>query len=214
MRYLAIGFMALSICATAALGQATGPLAAGSMMAPPPQAKIETSLGSFTISLDRINAPKAVDNFMAYARARHYDGTIVYRIEPGFVIQMGSFEPGDASRPVGAPIPLETANGLHNTRGTVALARQSDPNSATAEFFVNLADNPDLDAKPGAPPNTTGYTVFGRVSDGMDVVDKIAAVPLGGQGPFPPRATPTTPVLIRKVTITESPSPNPPPFAR
>jgi len=184
------------------------------MMAPPPQAKVETSLGNFTISLDRINAPKAVANFIAYARAHHYDGTIVYRIEPGFVIQMGSFEPGGGSRPVGAPVPLETANGLHNVRGTVALARQSDPNSATAEFFVNLADNPDLDAKAGAPPNTTGYTVFGRVSDGMDVVDKIAAVPLGGQGPFPPRATPLAPVLIRKVTITEQPSPNPPPFAR
>jgi len=214
MQRFAIGLLATSLLVAAALGQAAGPRAGSSMMAPPPQAKIETSLGSFTVSLDRINAPKAVANFIAYARAHHYDGTIVYRIEPGFVIQMGSFEPGGASRPVGAPIPLETANGLHNVRGTVALARQSDPSSATAEFFVNLADNPNLDAKAGAPPNTTGYTVFGRVSDGMDVVDKIAAVPLGGQGPFPPRATPVMPVLIRKVTITEQASPNPPPFAR
>jgi len=213
MQYFGMGLAAASLLGTA-LVQAAAAAPAGSMMAPPPQAKIETTLGTFTISLDRINAPKSVANFVAYAREHHYDGTIVYRIEPGFVIQMGSFEPGGASRPVHAPVPLETANGLHNVRGTVALARQSDPNSATAEFFVNLGDNPDLDAKPGAPPNTTGYTVFGRVSDGMDVVDKIAAVPLGGQGPFPPRATPMTPVLIRKVTITESPPPNPPAFAR
>ena len=113
-----------------------------------------------------------------------------------------------------APVPLESANGLKNMRGSVALARQSDPASATAEFFVNLADNPDLDAKPGAAPNTTGYTVFGRVSGGMDVVDKIAAVPLGGQGPFPPGATPATPVMIRKVTAIEQSPPNPPAFAR
>jgi cyclophilin family peptidyl-prolyl cis-trans isomerase len=190
------------------------PGATTSMATPPPQARVDTSRGSFTIALDPMHAPKAVANFIAYARAGHYDGTVVYRVEPGFVIQMGSFEPNGNARPVHAPVPLETANGLKNVRGSVALARQNDPASATAEFFVNLADNPDLDAKPGATPNTTGYTVFGRVSDGMDVVDRIAAVPLGGEGPFPPGSTPATPVIIKKVTVIQQPAPNPPAFAR
>jgi len=188
--------------------------AIASMATPPPQARVDTSLGSFTIALDPVRAPKAVANFIAYARAGHYDGTIVYRVEPGFVIQMGSFEPNGNARPVHAPVPLETANGLKNVRGSVALARQNAPASATAEFFVNLADNPDLDPRPGAAPDSTGYTVFGRVSDGMDVVDRIAAVPLGGQGPFPPGSTPATPVLIKRVTVIQQPAPNPPAFAR
>jgi cyclophilin family peptidyl-prolyl cis-trans isomerase len=190
------------------------PPAMGIAVAAPPQARIETSLGSFTITLDRSNAPKSVANFIAYAREGHYDGTIIYRVAPGFVIQMGSFEASGTARPTHAPIALESANGLKNVRGTVAMARQADPASATAEFFVNLTDNPDLDPKPDAAANAGGYAVFGRVSGGMDVVDKIAAVPLGGEGPFPPSATPATPVVIRKVTIAETASPNPPPYAK
>ncbi|HEX3652106.1 MAG TPA: peptidylprolyl isomerase [Rhizomicrobium sp.] len=213
MAKIRFGLVATAFLATSAMAQPAAP-GSGSMATPPPQAKVETSLGTFTILLDRINAPKSVANFIAYARERHYDGTTIYRAAPGFVIQMGSFEPGGASRAVHAPIPLETANGLKNVRGSVAMARQNEPASATAEFFVNLADNPDLDAKAGAPPNTTGYTVFGRVRDGMDVVDKIAAVPLGGKGPFPPDSTPATPIVIKKVTILESPAPNPPSFAK
>ena len=209
---IGFGLAAAAFLVTGAMAQTAAP--AGSMATPPPLAKVETSLGTFTILLDRTDAPKSVANFIAYAREDHYDGTIIYRVAPGFVIQMGSFEPNGASRPVHAPIPLETTNGLKNVRGSVAMARQDDPNSATAEFFVNLSDNPDLDAKPGAPANTTGYTVFGRVRDGMDVVDKIAAVPLGGKGPFPPDSTPITPVIIKKVTIIESPAPNPPSFAK
>lgn len=183
-------------------------------VAAPPQAKIETSLGSFTIILDRTNAPKSVANFVAYAREGHYDGTIIYRVAPGFVIQMGSFEAGGTARRTHAPIALESANGSKNVRGSVAMARQNDPASATAEFFVNLTDNPDLDPKMDAAANASGYAVFGRVSEGMEVVDKIAAVPLGGAGPFPPSATPLAPVTIRKVTIAESPAPNPPSFAK
>jgi len=214
-RAISIGLAVAAVLGFAATAPQAGPASgATSMAAPPPLARIETSLGTFTIALDPARAPKAVANFIAYTRAGHYDGTMIYRVEPGFVIQMGSFEPSGASRPVHAPIPLETANGLRNVRGSVALARQSDPASATAEFFVNLADNPPLDPKPGAAPNTTGYTVFGRLSGGMDVVDKIAGVPLGGQGPFPPGSTPATPVLIKKVTVMQAPGPNPPPFAR
>lgn len=213
MLRIGLGLAVAAFFVTAAAAQTVVPTG-GSMATPPPQASVETSLGTFTISLDRINAPRSVSNFIAYAREGHYDGTTIYRVAPGFVIQMGSIEASGVSRPVHAPIPLQTANGLKNVRGSVAMARQGDPDSATAEFFVNLADNPDLDAKPGAPPNTTGYAVFGRVSEGMDVVDKIAAVPVGGKGPFPPASTPAAPVLIKKVTIIESPAPNPPSFAK
>lgn len=214
-RLLPMSLAAVAFGISTAIAQPIPPPGAPTSMAtPPPQARVETSLGTFTIALDPMRAPKAVANFIAYARAGHYDDTIVYRVEPGFVIQMGSFGPNGASRPVHAPVPLETANGLKNVRGSVALARQNDPASATAELFVNLADNPDLDPKPGAAPNTTGYTVFGRVGDGMDVVDKIAAVPRGGHGPFPPGATPATPVIIKKVTVIQQQPPNPPAFAR
>ena len=166
-----------------------------------PQAKIDTDLGTIVIALDRAHAPQSVANFIAYARAGHYDGTTIYRVAPGFVIQMGSYEANGSARAVRAGVPLESASGLKNVRGAVAMARLDDPGSATAEFFVDLADLPDLDPKPGATPNTTGYAVFGRVISGMDVADKIAAVPTGGKGPFPPASTPLTPVLIRKVTV-------------
>jgi peptidyl-prolyl cis-trans isomerase A (cyclophilin A) len=152
-----------------------------------------------------------VANFIAYARAGHYDGTFIYRVAPGFVIQMGSYEPNGTARLLRAPIPLESANGVKNVRGAVAMARLDDPTSATAEFFIDLADLPDLDPKPGAAPNTTGYAVFGHVIAGMDVADRVAAVPTGGRGPFPPAATPLTPVLIKKVTIMESSSRHIPP---
>jgi len=166
-------------------------------------ARIETSGGTITIALDRALAPKAVANFIAYAREGHFDGTMIYRIEPGFVIQMGSYEPSGAARPVHAPISLESANGLTNARGSVAMARADDPASATAEFFIDLSNNANLDASRGAAPNTTGYAVFGHVISGMNVVDKIAATPSGGKGPFPPESTPATPIEIRKVTVSE-----------
>jgi cyclophilin family peptidyl-prolyl cis-trans isomerase len=186
----AVFFAAVLTCAAAAEAQTAAP-----------QARIETSLGTITIALDAARAPKTVANFIAYAREGHFDGTIVYRVEPGFVIQMGSFEAGGRARGVDAPIALETASGLTNVRGSVAMARQTSPASATAEFFIDLADNPNLDPAPAAAPNTTGYAVFGHVTGGMDVVDRIAATPLGGKGPFPPKATPAAPVVIKKVTV-------------
>jgi len=167
-------------------------------------AQIETSLGTITVTLDRAHAPKTVANFVNYAREGHFDGTMIYRVEPGFVIQMGSYEASGISRPVYGPIPLESGNGLNNTRGSVAMARAEDAASATAEFFIDLANNANLDPAPGAAPNTTGYAVFGRVTSGMDVADKIAATPRGGKGPFPPESTPASPIEIRKVTISES----------
>ncbi len=167
-----------------------------------PQAQIATSLGTITIALDRARAPATVANFIRYAREGHFDGTVIYRVVPYFVIQAGSFEASGKERGVREPIPLESGNGLSNKRGAVAMARGDAPQSATAEFFINLEDNAaGLDPKPGAAPNTTGYTVFGQVIAGMEVVDKIAAVSLnGGSGPFPD-AAPKTPVVIEKVTV-------------
>jgi cyclophilin family peptidyl-prolyl cis-trans isomerase len=165
-----------------------------------PSVLIETSMGDISVQLDRAHAPQTVDNFLRYASEGHYDGTLIYRVVPGFVIQAGSFDSATNSRPTHDPIPLEAANGLSNVRGTIAMARETDPNSATAEFFINLADNLRLDHHADDAGNTTGYAVFGRVVSGMDVVDKIAAVPLGDGGPMP-GAWPLEPVTIKKVSL-------------
>ena len=168
------------------------------------EARIETSLGTITIALDRDHAPATVDNFVRYAKGGHFDGTVFYRVVSRFVIQAGSFKAdGSWKRTYLQPIPLES--GLSNVRGAVAMARGDEPASATAEFFIDLRNNgASLDSKPGDAPNKTGYAVFGHVTDGMDVVDKIAAVPLkGGKGPFP-KAAPKTPVVIEKVTVSET----------
>jgi peptidyl-prolyl cis-trans isomerase A (cyclophilin A) len=184
-----------------------GPSFAADPQAPAPataaqRVKFDTSLGSFTITLDAGRAPKTVENFLRYAHEGHFEGTVVYRIEPDFVIQMGSYDSGGGMKATHDPIPLESANGLKNVRGAVSMARSSNPNSATSEFFVDLADNAPLDPMPGARPNTTGYAVFGAVTEGMDTVDKIAASQTGGaHGPFPPASTPFIPVTINKVTV-------------
>src|SRR5579864_3720623 len=174
-----------------------------------PTVAIDTSMGTITVELDRAHAPKTVDNFLRYVSEGHYDGTLVYRIAPGFVIQAGSYDSASNARPVHDPIPLEAGNGLTNKRGTVAMARESDPNSATAEFFINLADNTNLDRQPGDAEGMTGYAVFGRVVSGMDVVDKIAAVPTGAGGPMPGQwpQTPITITHIRAVAATPSAAP-------
>ncbi|HEY0282571.1 MAG TPA: peptidylprolyl isomerase [Rhizomicrobium sp.] len=175
-------------------GRAAAQQAAG------PVAQIDTSLGSITIALDREHAPLTVANFIRYAKGGHFDGTVFYRVVPGFVIQAGSTKADGSAKPTHLrPIPLES--GLSNLRGSVAMARSDEPASATAEFFVNLVDNTRLDPKPEAAPGTTGYAVFGQVTAGMEVVDAIAAVPLGGgKGAFPD-AAPKTPVLIKTVTV-------------
>jgi cyclophilin family peptidyl-prolyl cis-trans isomerase len=171
------------------------------------QAHIKTSLGEIDVALDRAHAPKTVDNFIRYAKGGHFDGTVIYRVVPGFVFQTGSYDKNYNPRPTQAPIALETSRGLTNKRGTLSMARSEDPASATAEFFINLADNDSLDPKPGAAPDTTGYAVFGKVVEGISVVDQIAKVPLnGGKGPFPD-ADPALPVTIEKVTIVNAANP-------
>jgi cyclophilin family peptidyl-prolyl cis-trans isomerase len=172
---------------------------------------VQTSLGTFDVALDPVHAPKATANFLRYVREGHFDGTMIYRVVPGFVLQMGSYEPNGDARPTHDPIPLESANGLLNQRGTLSMARSDDPNSATAEFFINLTDNNSLDPTEGKTPNTTGYAVFGKVVEGMSVIDTIAAVPLNGKmGPFPD-AAPAAPVIITKVTVVGDPVPPPAP---
>ncbi|MBU6298120.1 MAG: peptidylprolyl isomerase [Alphaproteobacteria bacterium] len=173
-----------------------------------PEATLATSMGTIVIALDRDRAPATVANFIRYAKDGHFNGTLFYRVVPGFVLQAGSYDVHGKYRKLRKPIPLESGNGLSNVRGAVAMARDpAKPASATAEFFIDLADNGPrgLDPKPGDAPNTTGYAVFGHVVEGMDVADKIAAVPVGGgKGPFP-EAQPATPVVIETVTIGEPP---------
>jgi cyclophilin family peptidyl-prolyl cis-trans isomerase len=171
-----------------------------------PKVLIETSMGNITLQLDHVHAPVTVDNFLRYVNEGHFDGTVVYRVVPGFVIQAGSWDADVQARATHDPIPLEANNGLHNTRGSIAMARGDDPVSATAEFFIDLADHPELDHRTSDPDNRTGYAVFGQVIAGMDVVDKIAAVPLGDHGPMP-GAAPLDPILIRKVSVLPGPQP-------
>jgi peptidyl-prolyl cis-trans isomerase B (cyclophilin B) len=141
--------------------------------------KLHTNHGTITLELDAEKAPKTVENFVAYVESGHYDNTIFHRVIDGFMIQGGGFEPGMKQKPTRDPVENEATNGLKNERGSVAMARTSAPHSASAQFFINVSDNGFLDY-PGQ--DGWGYCVFGRVTDGMDVVDKIKAVKTGRGG--------------------------------
>lgn len=158
---------------------------------------LATSEGDITIELDRDKAPRTVDNFIQYLRSGHYDGTIFHRVIDNFMIQGGGMQAGMIEKATRAPIPLESRNGLTNLRGTVAMARTMAPDSATAQFFINVRDNPFLDAANARDGN--GYAVFGKVVAGMEVVDRIKAVPTAARGPH--QNVPITPILIRKATL-------------
>jgi len=155
----------------------------------------ETSLGSFTLTLDSDKAPGTVENFLRYVDEGHYNGTVFHRVIDGFMVQGGGFDTSYGKKPVHAPIQNEAFNGLKNNRGTVAMARTGDPHSATAQFFVSVIDNEFLNHK-DKTERGWGYTVFGQVSAGMDVVDKIAKVRTGAMGPFAKDA-PLEPVVIK-----------------
>jgi peptidyl-prolyl cis-trans isomerase A (cyclophilin A) len=159
--------------------------------------KLATSQGDIVVELDREKAPKTVDNFLLYVKAGHYDGTIFHRVIENFMIQGGGMKPDMSEKPTRAPIPLESRSGLSNVRGTLAMARTMDPNSATAQFFINVKDNAFLDQANARDGN--GYAVFGKVVSGMDVVDKIKAVPTGDRGGH--QNVPTTPVIIKKASL-------------
>lgn len=159
--------------------------------------KLATNKGDIRIELNAAKAPKSVANFLQYVKAGHYDGTIFHRVIPTFMVQGGGFTPAMEQKPTLAPIPLESKNGLTNTKGSVAMARTGNPDSATAQFFINTVDNAFLDAANSRDGN--GYAVFGKVVSGMDVVEKIKAVPTGSKGMF--ENVPTEPVIINKATI-------------
>lgn len=187
---------------TPAMQQPTNPPMTG------PQIVISTSMGDITVQLDQVRAPKSVASVVRYVRDRHYNGTVVYRVVKGFLIQMGSWDANVKGRPGHAPSPLEANNGLSNLRGSVALARAAEPDSASADFFINTADNTALDHKPDDSGNTTGYTVFGQVTAGMAVVDKISEVAVGDHGPMPGQA-PVDPVTITKISVVGEPDASP-----
>jgi len=162
-------------------------------------AAIDTSFGTVTLELDDAKAPETVRNFVEYATSGHYDGTIFHRVIDGFMIQGGGFTRDMNQKPTREPIRNEAMNGLKNLRGTIAMARTMVVDSATSQFFINLVDNDFLDFS--APtPQGFGYAVFGRVTDGLEVIDKIAKVPTGMSGPH--QNVPQEAVLIRKVTVT------------
>ena len=142
---------------------------------------LHTNHGDITLELDTENSPATVANFLEYVRAGHYDNTLFHRVIPGFMIQGGGFAPGMQQKPTRAPVANEAANGVKNTRYTVAMGRTSDPHSATAQFFINVADNAFLDYKAPSAQHY-GYCVFGKVAAGTDVVDRITGVPTGRSG--------------------------------
>ena len=182
--------VALALAGLAALAGPAAALAADKV-------RLSTSMGDIVIALDAQKAPKSVANFEQYVKEGHYDGTVFHRVIPNFMIQGGGMTPALREKPTHAPIPLESHNGLHNTVGTVAMARTNDPNSATAQFFINVKDNAFLDA--GRSPDGNGYAVFGKVVSGMDVVDRIRNVPTTTKGPY--EDVPVTPVVINKSTL-------------
>ena len=171
---------------------------AGTVQSPapaPPSARpvvaLETSLGTIKIALDRDKAPVTVENFLQYVRSGHYDGTIFHRVIPNFMVQGGGFDTGMKQKPTKPPIKNEASNGLKNRRATVAMARTNDPDSATSQFFINVKDNTMLDYG----MRNAGYAVFGEVVEGMDIVDRIVAVPTTTRGPH--ADVPRMPVLIK-----------------
>jgi cyclophilin family peptidyl-prolyl cis-trans isomerase len=162
-----------------------------------PVAVISTSLGDITVELFKDKAPVSVDNFLQYASAGFYTGTIFHRVVSRFVIQGGGYLADMTEKPTNPPIQNEATNGLRNTRGTLAMARLRTLRSATSQFYINLSDNSSLDHS-GYSPDDFGYAVFGRVLSGMDVVDKIGAVPVKG-------SVPLEPVTIKGVQIAATP---------
>ncbi|MBK9681879.1 MAG: peptidyl-prolyl cis-trans isomerase [Betaproteobacteria bacterium] len=159
--------------------------------------RLATSAGDIVLQLEAEKTPKTTANFLQYVRDGHYDGTIFHRVIGSFMIQGGGYTPDLSQKPTRAPIPLESRTGLSNLRGTVAMARTADPNSASAQFFINVADNAFLD-QPNARDGH-GYAVFGRVVEGMDVVEKIRAVPTQAQGMH--QNLPVKPVILQKATV-------------
>jgi len=160
--------------------------------------KFQTSVGDFVVEVYPEKAPKTVENFLQYVKDKQYDGTIFHRVMDNFMVQGGGFTADMKEKQTRPPIPLEANNGLKNDRGTIAMARTSNPNSATAQFFINVVNNDGLNAP---KPDGYGYAVFGKVVSGMDVIDKIRGTLTGNKGMF--QNVPLTPIVINSVTLTK-----------
>ena len=171
-----------------------------------PQVEFDTTAGKIRVELYSDAAPKTVANFLDYVKSKHYDGTQFHRVIPGFMIQGGGFTPDFKEKPTKSPIVIEAEQsskaGLMNVPGTLAMARTGDPNSATSQFFINVADNKSLNFR-SADQQGYGYTVFGKVVGGMDVVDRIAKAPTGAGGPFP-KDVPAEKVIINKAVVIDA----------
>lgn len=172
------------ICAASSLAQAA------------PSVQFQTSAGDFVIELNAEKAPKTVENFLQYVNEKHYEGTIFHRVIDGFMVQGGGFTAAMVQKPTRGPIALEASNGLRNDRGTIAMARTGNPNSATSQFFINVVDNAGLNAP---QPDGFGYAVFGKVTSGMETIDKIRMLPTGNKAGM--QNVPLTPVTIQSVRI-------------
>ncbi len=170
-----------------------------------PQVELKTSMGVIVLELYPERTPATVKNFIQYVKDGHYNGTVFHRVIPKFMIQGGGFSPDFKQRPVGKPIRNEAADGIKNTVGTVAMARTSEPHSATAQFFINIADNDFLNFRYPTREGY-GYCAFGRVIKGMNVVQRIASVATGA-GPAPHRDVPRQPIVIEQATVIEAADP-------
>jgi cyclophilin family peptidyl-prolyl cis-trans isomerase len=183
-----------AVLAAAAL---IGLLAPSAADAAATRVRIQTNMGVIVVELDGDRAPLTVANILAYVKAGHYNGTIFHRVIPGFVVQGGGYTTANVEKPTRAPVVNEAGNGLSNRRGTLGLARTGDPHSGTAQFYINVGDNVALDPQPGR----WGYAVFGRVIEGMEVVQKISETPTGVSGPF--EDAPIKQVVIEKMEVVQ-----------
>jgi len=172
----------------------------GGKMAANPKVKLETTLGDIVLELDSEKAPKTVENFLGYVNEGFYDGTIFHRVIPNFMVQGGGMLPDMTEKPNKASIKNEANNGLKNLKGTVAMARTNEPHSATSQFFINVKDNDFLNFS-SETPQGWGYAVFGKVIEGMDVIEKIVAVETGNKGYH--GDVPVEPITMNKVTVIE-----------
>ena len=164
-----------------------------------PRVRVDTTQGSFVLELDTVRAPLSAENFLRYVRDGYYDGTVFHRVIVNFVVQGGGYDAGLTERKARAPIPNESGNGLSNRRGTIGLAREDTPHSGSSQFYINLVDNTGLDPL----PSRWGYAVFGKVVEGMDVVDRIAKAPTGAGGPFP-KDVPVQKVIVTKAVVVDA----------
>ena len=182
---LAIGLVGFGMAETAIADPST------------PQVRVQTNLGVIVLELDAYRAPLTVKNFLQYVKDKHFDSTIMHRVIPGFVIQGGGYTDKNIEKPTRSPVANESGNGLSNRRGTVGLARTGDPHSGTSQFYINLAENVQLDPQ----PSRWGYTVFGRVIEGMEVAQAISEVPTGASGQL--EDAPLKQVIIQKVEVVD-----------